>query len=54
MSRDDTTALIRRYLDAFNAKDFEAMLACLTDDVAMTSTRAGARSARRNSAGSTP
>jgi steroid delta-isomerase-like uncharacterized protein len=33
MSRDDTAALIRRYLEAFNAKDFDAMLACLTDDV---------------------
>lgn len=34
MSRDDTIALIRRYLDAFNAKSSEDMLACLTDDVA--------------------
>ena len=33
MSRDDTFALIRRYLDAFNAKDFDAMLGCLSDDV---------------------
>jgi steroid delta-isomerase-like uncharacterized protein len=34
MSRDDTIALIRRYLDAFNAKDSDGMLACLTEDVA--------------------
>ena len=34
MSPDDTTALIRRYLDAFNAKDSDGMLDCLTDDVA--------------------
>ena len=33
MSRDDTFALIRRYLDAFNAKDFDAMLGCLSEDV---------------------
>ncbi|WP_322990056.1 MULTISPECIES: ketosteroid isomerase-related protein [unclassified Hoeflea] len=33
MSRVETTALISRYLDAFNAKDFDAMLACLSDDV---------------------
>ena len=33
MSRDDTTALIRRYLEAFNQKDSGAMLACLSDDV---------------------
>jgi steroid delta-isomerase-like uncharacterized protein len=34
MSRDDTIALVRRYLDAFNAKDSDGMLACLTEDVA--------------------
>ncbi|SOE12836.1 steroid delta-isomerase-like uncharacterized protein [Hoeflea halophila] len=34
MSRDTTIALIRRYLDAFNAKSSEDMLACLTEDVA--------------------
>ena len=33
MSRDDTIALIRRYLEAFNAKDSDGMLDCLTDDV---------------------
>ncbi len=29
----DTASLIRRYYDAFNARDWEAMLACLSDDV---------------------
>lgn len=29
----DTASLIRRYYDAFNAKDWEAMLDCLSDDV---------------------
>jgi steroid delta-isomerase-like uncharacterized protein len=32
-TRIDTAALVRRYYDAFNAQDSEAMLACLTDDV---------------------
>ena len=30
---DDTRALIRRYLDAFNASDFDAMEAKLAEDV---------------------
>lgn len=30
----ETTALIERYYAAFNRGDWEAMLACLTDDVA--------------------
>ena len=34
MSEADTIALIRRYIDAFNAGDRDAMLACLADDVA--------------------
>ena len=34
MSEAETVALIRRYIDAFNADDREAMLACLSDDVA--------------------
>lgn len=34
MSDADTIALIRRYIDAFNAGDRDAMLACLCDDVA--------------------
>lgn len=29
----ETEALIRRYYDAFNAKDWQGMLACLSDDV---------------------
>ena len=34
MSEADTLALVRNYIDAFNAGDREAMLACLSDDVA--------------------
>ena len=30
----DAIALIQRYYDAFNRRDWEAMLDCLTDDVA--------------------
>lgn len=33
MSRQDTIALIERYYAAFNRGDWDAMLACLTDDV---------------------
>ena len=32
-SRADTLALIKRYYDAFNRGDSDAMLACLSDDV---------------------
>jgi steroid delta-isomerase-like uncharacterized protein len=31
--REQTEALIRRYYGAFNARDWTAMLACLSDDV---------------------
>lgn len=34
MSEAETRALVGRYIDAFNAGDSEAMLACLSDDVA--------------------
>lgn len=34
MSQTETLALIGRYVDAFNAGDRDAMLACLSDDVA--------------------
>lgn len=34
MSRADTTALVERYLKAFNAGDVSGMLACLHEDVA--------------------
>ena len=34
MSQTETLALIGRYIDAFNAGDRDAMLACLSDDVA--------------------
>ncbi len=30
---NDTEALIHRYYEAFNAKDWDGMLACLADDV---------------------
>lgn len=33
MSRSTAEALIRRYYEAFNAGDGDAMLACLSDDV---------------------
>lgn len=32
-SREEAVALVTRYYDAFNALDFEAMLACLSDDI---------------------
>ena len=34
MSRQETLALLDRYYSAFNARDWEGMLACLADDVA--------------------
>jgi len=34
MSRQETLALLDRYYSAFNAGDWEGMLACLADDVA--------------------
>ncbi|MFT3790294.1 MAG: ketosteroid isomerase-related protein [Rudaea sp.] len=34
MTQQNSIALIRRYYAAFNAGDWEGMLACLTDDVA--------------------
>ena len=33
MNPDETRALVRRYLDAFNASDHDAMLAVLAEDV---------------------
>jgi steroid delta-isomerase-like uncharacterized protein len=33
MSAEQTEALVRRYYDAFNRRDTDAMLACLADDV---------------------
>lgn len=29
----DTAALVRRYYDAFNARDWDGMLACVSDDI---------------------
>ena len=34
MTADETRVLVRRYLEAFNASDHEAMLALLAEDVA--------------------
>ena len=34
MSRQETLARLDRYYSAFNARDWEGMLACLADDVA--------------------
>lgn len=36
-------AIVRRYFNAFNAKDVDAMLACLTDDVAHHVNEGGTR-----------
>jgi steroid delta-isomerase-like uncharacterized protein len=30
---NDTAALVRRYYDAFNARDWDGMLACVADDI---------------------
>lgn len=34
MSEQDSRAIVKRYIDAFNASDHEAMLSLLSDDVA--------------------
>ncbi|TCD13492.1 ketosteroid isomerase-related protein [Oricola cellulosilytica] len=39
MAEEETRALIVRYLEAFNASDSEAMLACLDEDVAHDTAR---------------
>lgn len=41
MSEADTRALIGRYLDAFNASDWDAMIACLHEDVVHDINQAG-------------
>lgn len=41
--RDATTHLVRRYYDAFNRGDSDAMLACLTDDVVHDVNQGGRR-----------
>jgi len=43
MTAADTAALVRRYFDAFNAADTEAMLACLAEDVRHDVNQGGSR-----------
>lgn len=43
---NDTEALIHRYYEAFNAKDWEGMLACLAEDVRHDVNEGGARGGR--------
>ncbi|SFS15103.1 conserved hypothetical protein, steroid delta-isomerase-related [Dyella sp. OK004] len=42
----DATALIERYYEAFNRGDWDAMLACLTDDVAHDINQGGRETGR--------
>ncbi|MCA1199907.1 nuclear transport factor 2 family protein [Sphingomonas sp. R647] len=44
--REDTAALIERYYAAFNAGDSDAMLACLTEDVAHDINQGGRQSGK--------
>ena len=43
---NDTEALIHRYYEAFNAKDWDGMLACLADDVRHDVNEGSARGGR--------
>jgi steroid delta-isomerase-like uncharacterized protein len=43
MTAADTAALVRRYFDAFNAADTDAMLACLAEDVRHDVNQGGSR-----------
>lgn len=43
---NDTEALIHRYYEAFNAKDWEGMLACLAEDVRHDVNEGGMRGGR--------
>lgn len=45
-AREDTAALIARYYAAFNAGDNDAMLACLTEDVAHDINQGGRQSGK--------
>ncbi|WAJ26221.1 nuclear transport factor 2 family protein [Antarcticirhabdus aurantiaca] len=47
MTADDMDALLRRFVDALNASDWDAALACLDDDVAIDGTT-GERSIGRD------
>jgi steroid delta-isomerase-like uncharacterized protein len=46
MTRQDTTNLIARYYDAFNAGDAQGMLDCITDDVEHRVNEGGIRRGR--------
>jgi steroid delta-isomerase-like uncharacterized protein len=46
LTHSDTDTLIRRYYEAFNQRDTEAMLACLTDDVVHDVNQGGRRSGK--------
>ena len=50
MGRQSAIALLARYYAAFNARDWEGMLDCLSDDVAHDINRAVGRWVRRPSA----
>jgi steroid delta-isomerase-like uncharacterized protein len=46
MNASDTVALIERYYAAFNAGDSEAMLACVSEDIAHDVNQGGRRSGK--------
>src|SRR5262245_3129959 len=46
MMRAQTEALIRRYYDAFNARDHNKMIACLSDDVVHDVNQGGRRAGK--------
>lgn len=41
------TKVVKRYFDAFNAKNYDAMIACLTDDVAHHVNEGGVRTGKQ-------
>ncbi len=41
------TIVVKRYFDAFNAKNYDAMIACLTDDVAHHVNEGGVRTGKQ-------
>jgi steroid delta-isomerase-like uncharacterized protein len=47
MTEDAMSAVVKRYFDAFNAKDTEAMLDCLSEDVAHHVNEGGVRSGKQ-------
>jgi steroid delta-isomerase-like uncharacterized protein len=48
MNKAETVALVQRYLDAFNARDVQGMLACLHEDVAHDINQGGREVGREN------